>query len=51
MAELITLLCDIALGALAYRLALQNRAAIRETKEEVADLKTRVIRLEEVLSG
>lgn len=36
MAELITLAIDVALGALAYRLARENRTAIQAVKDEVA---------------
>lgn len=35
MAELITILIDIALGALAYRLAYENRAEIKQLKDRL----------------
>ena len=46
MAELITILIDIALGALAYRLAYENRAKIEAIKAEVSDIKERLNKVE-----
>lgn len=41
MLEILTLLTDIALGALAYRLARQNRKDIDSLRDRVAKLETR----------
>lgn len=42
MAELITLVIDIALGALAYRLAFENRKQIEGLREELTQVKVAV---------
>lgn len=39
MAEIITLLIDIALGSLAYRLALENRKQIKTVVDDVIIIK------------
>jgi hypothetical protein len=44
VAELITILVDIALGALAYRLAYENRQAISALRADVDVLKELVAR-------
>lgn len=48
MATIITLLTDIALGALAYRLAMQNRSAIKTLRADFEKLKEVVQRIQEL---
>lgn len=47
MAELITILIDIALGALAYRLAHENRTRIAALEGRVDSNTERIAKLEE----